>query len=58
MKQKINKPLFFLIGFVILTVGVSLILSWWPDLVRFLKGTSGIVLALSGLTMMYFVKKL
>lgn len=58
MKQKINKPLLFVIGLVLLISGVTLILSWWPALIVFLKGIIGIILALSGMGILYTIKKL
>lgn len=58
MKQKINKPLLFLIGLFLLISGVTLILSWWPALIVFLKGIIGIILALSGMGVLYTIKKL
>ncbi len=48
----------FVLGFVVLIVGIALILSWWPDLVVVFKGSIGFILALAGLLMLYTVKEL
>lgn len=58
MKSKINKLALYVAGFGILILGVTLILSWWPALILVLKGVTGLILALFGLGMLYFVRKL
>lgn len=45
-------------GFFILVLGMTLILVCWKDVVALFKGATGIVLALSGLFMLYAVNKI
>ena len=40
-----------------LTLGIALTLSWWVDVVVLFKGAAGIVLALSGMLGLFFLKK-
>ena len=47
----------FLSGFFILILGVGLILLWWPEMVNLFKGAAGIILALTGLIVLYTVKR-
>ncbi|GEM_PF-1643277 len=47
----------FFIGFFILILGVGLILLWWPEMVNLFKGATGIILALTGLIVLYTVKR-
>jgi len=46
----------FIVGAVILIVGISLILLWWPQVVIIFKGIIGIVLALVGLIALALIK--
>lgn len=46
-----------LIGTCILIVGVTLILTWWVDVVSLFKAASGIVLAVGGMGVLYFLSK-
>lgn len=47
----------FIAGFCILILGVGLILIWWPEVVNLFKGATGIILALTGLIVLYTVKR-
>lgn len=47
----------FVSGLVVLVIGVSMVLAWWPEVVSFFKGFLGIAAAIGGLLMMYFAKK-
>lgn len=59
MSQNPSKKIMTLIvGFVLLTVGIALILAWWPNVMILVKGGLGMVLALAGLFALYAVKDL
>ncbi|MCA9400277.1 MAG: hypothetical protein KC713_01520 [Candidatus Omnitrophica bacterium] len=45
------------LGFFIHVIGVTCILLWWGDVVRLIKGGAGIILAVSGLLVIYAVNK-
>jgi uncharacterized membrane protein len=45
-------------GAVMLVLGVSLILAWWPDVIAFVRGMIGMVLAVGGLLILYFIKRI
>ena len=55
-KNALAKTTLLLIGFMILIAGLTLILAWWPDVVRIFRGALGIVLALIGMFILYAVK--
>ena len=48
---------FFLAGAVCLVAGIVLILSWWPVVVLLLKGVAGMILALTGMILMYLARE-
>jgi hypothetical protein len=52
-----KKFLMTLTGAVLVVVGMTLILTWWEDVVRLFRGFTGIALAFAGMVMLYFVKK-
>jgi len=52
-----KKFVLFLVGFVVLILGVTLILVWWKDVAVLFRGTVGIILALGGLFTLYAVSK-
>jgi len=56
-ENKAKKIILFLAGFVILILGISLVLFWWKDVVIFFRGILGMVIALSGLVILYFSGK-
>jgi len=45
------------VGCFLLVFGITLILIFWNDVVSFFKGISGIILAISGLGIIYFLQK-
>ena len=45
------------LGIVCLVSGIALILFWWPDVVSLFRGASGMMLALSGLLMLYSLRE-
>ncbi len=51
-----KKFVLFLIGTFILILGVTLILKWWPAVVLLFQGGTGIILAISGLMILYYLK--
>ncbi len=57
MSKEQKLQVIFISGLVILVIGVSMILAWWPDVVAFVKGFLGMAVAIGGLLMMYFAKK-
>ncbi len=56
-KSTYKKFLMFLIGFLILILGITLILAWWKDVVILFKGAIGMILALGGLLALYTLNK-
>ena len=56
-KNRPKKFLFYLLGIFLLISGVTLILVWWPDVVRLFRGAGGIFLALVGLLILYAQKQ-
>jgi len=46
----------FIIGIVLLLLGVTLILVWWSSLVALFKGVIGFALAIVGLFILYNTK--
>ena len=55
---KANKDFIkFTTGSILLIVGVTLILAWWPDVVRLFRGGLGIAMALVGLFLLYLINK-
>ena len=53
MEPKLIK---LIIGCLLLIIGITMILQWWPQLVTVFKGSIGLVLALSGLVVLYTLK--
>lgn len=51
-----KKAVLFLAGSAVLISGVTLILSWWPEVVLLFKGAVGMVLALAGLVMLALIR--
>lgn len=56
-KVKTGQGVFFLAGGMLTVIGISLVLAWWQDVVILFRGVVGIVVALTGLVMMYLVKE-
>ncbi len=58
MEKKTKKNIFLMIqGLVLMILGVTCILVFWPQVVEVFKGTVGILLALVGLAVLFFVKE-
>lgn len=57
-KNSYKKFLFFLGGSIVLILGMTLILSWFDEVVIFFKGIIGVILALAGLFTLYAISKL
>ena len=57
-KNTYKKFILFLVGFFVLILGITLILIWWKDVVILFRGAVGIILALTGLFMLYALNKL
>ena len=56
-KGTYKKFILFLVGFLILILGITLILAWWKDVVVLFKGAVGIIFALAGLFTMYAMNR-
>jgi len=56
-KVKDSKLALFLIGMGWLTLGITLVIVWWPDVVSFFRGFIGIAIALGGMLVLYMVKE-
>lgn len=52
-----KKFIMYVIGFFILILGITLILTWWENVIILIKGALGIILALVGLLMLYTLNK-
>ncbi len=56
-KKGYKKFIFFLIGFFVLILGITLTLAWWEDVVTLFRGGIGIIFSLAGLFTLYAVGK-
>ena len=54
---KSNKTLLFICGSLLLIVGITLILFWWEAVASLFKAGGALLLALSGLVLLYMVKE-
>ena len=57
-EKKKSKNIAFIVGLLVTVLGLAAILAWWPDVIIFVRGVVGMALAVGGLLIMYFVKKL
>ncbi len=48
-----NKALFFMGGFVLIIVGMTMVLRDWPSVVIVFKGFSGPLLAVAGMVVLF-----
>ncbi len=56
-KKKVSSiPVYFTAGTILLLLGSTLILKWWPELVIVFKGLIGMGLALAGLLLLYMIR--
>ena len=56
-KNTYKKFVMYIVGFFILILGITLILTWRADVVILLKGAIGIILSLAGLLALYTLNK-
>ena len=56
VKNKTPKIVNVFLGGALLIVGITLVLAWWPQVVNLFKGVLGIVLAVGGLAVLYFLR--
>jgi hypothetical protein len=56
-EKNFKKFLVMLVGSFLLIVGVAMILGCWQELVIFFKGVTGMILAGSGLLVLYSLSK-
>ena len=52
-KSIFKKGVLFVLGSLILVLGITLILRWWGDVVVLFRAGIGMVLALAGLLILY-----
>ena len=45
------------VGVFVLLLGISLVLTWWRDVVVLFRGVIGMILAVAGLLVLYSIKK-
>ncbi|MFA5089105.1 MAG: hypothetical protein WC552_08765 [Candidatus Omnitrophota bacterium] len=58
-KKKNGRNIYlFILGSLVLVMGITLILAWWPDVVALFKGSLGFLLALAGLFILYMIKNI
>lgn len=55
-KKIVKKILLFVVGWMVLVVGIALVLGWWPFVVVIFKGVAGMTMALIGLLILFMVK--
>ncbi|MBF0480002.1 MAG: hypothetical protein HQL26_11015 [Candidatus Omnitrophica bacterium] len=55
---RVKRVLLFIIGTIVLILGITFILAWWNFIVVLLKGSLGIIFALVGLFMLYAASKM
>lgn len=55
MRARFPKVILYLAGSVILVLGIALVLRFWTDVVSLFRAAIGMVLALGGLLILYFV---
>ena len=46
-----------LLGVVILIVGITMILAWWPQVVALFQGFLGLAFAIAGMLVLYSISK-
>lgn len=56
-KTPLTKLVLYLLGSLVLVLGITLVLAWWRDVVVLFRGVAGIGLALAGLLVLYSLKK-
>ncbi len=54
--MKLNNSFLFVVGGALLVGGISLVLSWWLEVVLLFKGVIGMALALAGLLALYLIR--
>ena len=52
-----QKFVLYIVGSFLVVLGTTLILIWWKDVVSLFKGALGIIAALSGLIVFYYLRK-
>ncbi len=45
------------VGIACLIVGITLVLAWWPEVVRLFQGVAGMALAVGGLVVLALIKE-
>lgn len=52
---KYKNFILMLVGTFVVVLGTTLILAWWDDVVAFIRAITGIILAVAGLAILYFL---
>lgn len=55
-KSSEQKTVRLAVGIVLLVIGVTLILAWWPQIVMVFRAALALALALAGLVVLYTVR--
>lgn len=56
-KNKSKQAMMAAVGVFVLLLGISLVLTWWRDVVVLFRGVIGMILAVAGLLVLYSIKK-
>lgn len=56
-KKPISRILLLTTGAVVLVIGITLVLFWWPYVIFLFKGVVGAILALAGMGILYLVRE-
>lgn len=56
-KTPLTKSVLYLLGSLVLVLGITLVLAWWRDVAVLFRGVAGMGLALAGLLVLYSLKK-
>ncbi len=56
MNKKMKDIIMFISGSAVLVTGIALVLIWWPYVVDLSKGLIGMLLAVVGLIILFFIK--
>ncbi len=52
-----SKPVLFILGMVLMIVGITLVLVWWKDVTVLFRGRIGVFTALAGLVILSMMRE-
>ena len=55
-KKFAKKTVLSLVACVFIIIGITMVLAFWPDVIRIFRGGLGIILAFSGLAILYSIR--